>query len=191
VRYIASKRHVVGAVCVCVCVCACVRVYVYTCACVCTVCCRRRLRPPRDVSGRVSMPREESSFNCRAERKASDGFAEAGAPLRAPLRDQQNRAQQDAVPRQAHGHGHQGAGGVPKTQGIYIYIPLPRLFMYECVRARVCVCTRLEMLFLTLVKVIRWAYVCVSKVVSLLNYFCVDSFFFFSLFLSFFLVVYK
>lgn len=42
-------------------------------------------RPRSDVSGEREEQREESSFNCGAERKASDGFAQAGAPLWALL----------------------------------------------------------------------------------------------------------
>lgn len=76
-------------------------------------------RPPHDVSGRVFSLREESSFNCGADRKASDGFAEEGAALWAILwKKQQNQLQQNAVPRQAHGHGSQGSGGLPEPQGI-------------------------------------------------------------------------
>lgn len=63
---------------------------------------------------------EESSFNCGAERKASDGFAEAGAPVWTLLwTGQQNQPHKDTFPRQAHWHGCQSAGGLPKPQGTF------------------------------------------------------------------------
>lgn len=71
--------------------------------------------------GESAEPREESSFNCTAARKASDGFSQAGAPVRALLwKKQQKQPQQDAVPCQAHGHGYQSAGGVPEPQGTFV-----------------------------------------------------------------------
>lgn len=85
------------------------------------------LRPHADVPGLG----EESSFNCGTERRASDGCAEAGATLWALLwQQQQERLQQDAVPRQAHGRGSQSPGGSPEPQGAFS----PRACVARCIK---------------------------------------------------------
>lgn len=94
--------------------------------------------PPAWRSGESAELREESSFNCRAARKASDGFAQAGAPLWALLwkKYQIVQPQQDAVPCQAHGHGCQSAGGLPKPQGTFSFLCL----CVQIILLKVCCC---------------------------------------------------
>ena len=54
-------------------------------------------------------------------RTAGDGFSQAGAALRALLREKQpERLRQDAAPRQAHGHGSPSPGGLSEPQGTFV-----------------------------------------------------------------------
>lgn len=74
-----------------------------------------RLR--HDVAGRTRRS-EASSSSCRTESRARDGYTQAGEPLWSVLwKNGQNQPRHNAVPRQADGHGCQGAGGLPEPQG--------------------------------------------------------------------------
>lgn len=70
------------------------------------------------VTARESRRQREAALIAGQREKASDGCAEAGAALRTLQREKrQEEPQQDAVPRQADGHGSPSTGGSPEPQG--------------------------------------------------------------------------
>lgn len=92
------------------------------------------------VTARESRQQRKAALIAGQREKASDGFAEAGAALRALQREKrQEEPQQHAVPRQADGHRSPSAGGSPEPQGT---VPSGARV---CLCVPVCACGRLKL----------------------------------------------